>query len=225
MQKRSKVSDLVSYYRARANEYEAVYAKPERQHDLGLLHQSVPEWFANRSVLEVACGTGYWTRRIALKAASITACDLAPETLDVARAQQPDANTVNFVLGNAFALQQVPGEFDAAFVGFFWSHILRDDIGNFLNGLHQRISVGGRVMILDNRYVEGSNSPIARTDAGGNTYQNRVLSDGTHHEVLKNFPSVDELHTTLSSAGALNIMVSTLPYFWAATYEIGAVAS
>ncbi len=43
--------------------------------------------------------------------------------------------------------------------------------------------------MLDNKYVTGSSTPISRTDAHGNTYQNRPLKDGSTHEVLKNFPS------------------------------------
>ena len=59
------MSDLLTYYAARAAEYENVYAKPERQSDLARLRETVPAYFVGRRVLEVACGTGYWTRLIA----------------------------------------------------------------------------------------------------------------------------------------------------------------
>lgn len=218
------MSDLVDYYRARALEYEAVYAKPERQYDLRQLQQIIPEWFEGRHVLEVACGTGYWTRYIATRAAAITGCDLAEETLDVAIAQKGAHAPTNFVIADAFALEQVPGTFDACFVGFFWSHIPRDRIHTFLSGLHRRLSNGGRVLIVDNRYVAGSNWPITRTDSLGNTYQDRTLSTGAQHEVLKNFPSADELETTLTVAGALNLNVRTMEYFWFASYEVAGIA-
>ena len=39
--------------------------------------------------------------------------------------------------------------------------------------------------MIDNRYVEGSSTPIIRRDRFGNTYQERVLRDGTRHEVLR----------------------------------------
>ena len=213
-------SDLLAYYRARANEYEKVYEKPERLSDLRQLHDLVPEWAAGRRVLEVACGTGYWTRRIAPRAATITGCDLEPEVLKLARARQPAATPAQFVAGDAFALDRVPGEFDAGFVGFWWSHMLRADTGRFLAGLHARLSPGSRVLIVDNRYVEGSNWPITRTDPRGNTYQHRVLENGAEYEVLKNFPSPAELRDAIASAGGTAAAVHELKYYWYATYEI-----
>ena len=55
---------LEAYYSVRAPVYEAIYEKPERQADLTVLKQLVPSLLAGRDVLEVACGTGYWTQVI-----------------------------------------------------------------------------------------------------------------------------------------------------------------
>lgn len=76
----SPEASMAAYYAARATEYEAVYAKPERQADLRLLEAWLPGVFAGRRVLEVAAGTGWWT---------------------------------------------LHGARDAAFVGFWWSHVPR----------------------------------------------------------------------------------------------------
>src|SRR6202043_371464 len=67
---------LAEYYQQRAAEYDAVYAKPERQQDLAQLKELLPPLVAGRHVLEIAAGTGYWTQVIAPAAASITATDL-----------------------------------------------------------------------------------------------------------------------------------------------------
>jgi hypothetical protein len=50
-----------------------------------------------------------------------------------------------------------------------------------------------RVVLLDNRYVEGSSTPVSEPDAHGNTYQLRRLADATEVRVLKNFPSKAQL--------------------------------
>jgi len=68
-------------------------------------------------------------------------------------------------------------------------------------------------------YAAGSNWPITRTDSGGNTYQRRGLDDGSEHEVLKNFPSPDELREAITSVGGGESEVHELHYYWYATYE------
>lgn len=212
-------ADLLAYYAARANEYEKVYDKPERLADLARLHEIIPAFFAGRDVLEIACGTGYWTRRIAPVARSIVATDLTVETMAVARANQPDWPHVRFERADAFALGKIAGAFDAAFAGFFWSHVRHRDLQRFLTGLNRKLGAGALVVLVDNRYVEGSNYPITRTDDEGNTYQRRTLEDGSVHEVLKNFPTADELRETLAAAGATDVSVVELQHYWYASYQ------
>ena len=74
-------------------------------------------------------------------------------------------------------------------------------------------------MYLDNRYVEGSSTPLTRTDDEGNTYQTRVLDDGTHYEVLKNIPDEGELARVLGTR-AETLEYAELEYFWYATYRV-----
>ena len=89
-------TELTIYYAARANEYERIYYKPERQTDLARLRELIPAYFAGRRVLEIACGTGYWTQFIAQRALKVTATDINPETLAVARAKDIPAGRVEF---------------------------------------------------------------------------------------------------------------------------------
>jgi ubiquinone/menaquinone biosynthesis C-methylase UbiE len=49
------------YYRDRAPEYDKFYEVPEREHDLARLKSWLVERVRNRTILEVAAGTGYWT--------------------------------------------------------------------------------------------------------------------------------------------------------------------
>lgn len=215
----SSEPEILVYYAARANEHEKVYAKPERQSDLRYLQQLVPVYLAGRRVLEVASGTGYWTRLIAPRAQSLTSIDLSPDVLAVARNLQPASAPVEFVIGDAFELDGVAGTFDAAFVGFWWSHVPRQDVQRFLMGLHRRLPPGSLVLILDNRYVDGSSSPVTRTDAEGNTYQDRSLESGERWEVRKNFPSRDEVTAAIEQSGGSRVSVRELDYYWLANYQ------
>lgn len=213
------IPEILRYYSARAGEFEKVYEKPERQDDLRELHRIVATTLNGRRVLDVACGTGYWTRVIAAEAMAVTGCDLSPEVLLLARERQPATTPAAFVIGDAFALDGVPGEFDAAFVGFLWSHIPREDLSRFLLGLHRRLPRGSRVFLIDNRLVAGSGWPVTRTDSQGNTYQRRTLESGAEFEVLKNFASVLEIRAAIVAAGGMNVTVRELTYYWYATYR------
>jgi ubiquinone/menaquinone biosynthesis C-methylase UbiE len=114
------MTQLSGYYRDRAAEYDAVYAKPESQEDLATLRGLLPQ-FARGRVLEIAAGTGYWTQVLSASATvtAVTATDINRETLDVARTRRYGPAHVTFQLADAYALQEVPGRFDTAFIGFF----------------------------------------------------------------------------------------------------------
>jgi len=114
------MTDLVEYYRRRAGEYEVIYAKPERQAELARLRQLIPDRLRGRRVLEVACGTGYWTVPIARAAAEVLATDISEEPLRIARAKRLPEGRVQFRLADAFAFGASLGSFDAAFAGFWW---------------------------------------------------------------------------------------------------------
>jgi demethylmenaquinone methyltransferase/2-methoxy-6-polyprenyl-1,4-benzoquinol methylase len=213
------VSGLPEYYRRRAQEYERIYDKPERQADLAVLRERLPRLLADRDILEIACGTGYWTAACAPAARSILATDLTAETLAIARAKAYPPGRVRFAEADAYALEGLEGRFDAGLACFWWSHLPKERIPAFLAGWHRRLGPGARVVLLDNRYVAGSSTPLSRTDAAGNTYQARKLADGTEHEVLKNFPAREELAGVLAGR-ASGLEWLELPYYWCLAYTI-----
>ena len=191
---------MAAYYAARAAEYEAVYAKPERQADLRALEAWLPGVFAGRQVLEVAAGTGWWTVHGARDAALWLATDLNPETLAVARAKPALPRSVRFATADAYTLAELGDRrFDAAFVGFWWSHVPRARLAGWLDALFAHLLPGSPVVIMDNRYVPGSSTPIAEVDAQGDHWQHRRLADGSRHRVLKNHPARDEVEAALGA--------------------------
>jgi demethylmenaquinone methyltransferase/2-methoxy-6-polyprenyl-1,4-benzoquinol methylase len=211
-------SPLENYYAARAREYERVYAKPERQADLKQIALLLPTFFAGCRVLEVACGTGYWTRFLAPAAKNVVAVDITPETLEVAAKKPWPTGRVSFQVADAYALPDDFGAFDAAFAGFWWSHVPVRDRARFLSSLDRRLVDGAKVLLLDNLFVEGSNTPIAQRDADGNTHQRRQLDDGSEHLVLKNFPSEEELRADTAAFGR-RMQFIALQYYWLFSYE------
>ena len=189
---------MEAYYARRAAEYEKIYDKPERQADLARMREEIPALFAGRQVLEIACGTGWWTPLIAAQAQSVVAMDYNEETLAIARAKAYPRANVSFEQGDAYALPAWPRKFTGCYAGFWWSHIPLERIEGFLRGLLERLEPGATLAFMDNLYVEGSSTPLSRKDAAGNTYQTRRLDDGSSHEVLKNFPDESDLKARLA---------------------------
>jgi demethylmenaquinone methyltransferase/2-methoxy-6-polyprenyl-1,4-benzoquinol methylase len=212
-----------AYYAARAPYYDAVYSKPERRGDIEFLAKHLPQRFSGRQVLEVACGTGYWTQHIAPVAARMVATDGTAEPLEFARLR-PAASQVTFLQADAYDLPSTLGTFDAVFAGLWFSHVPIQAREVFLNRLHGHLQPGSRVVFIDNGPVQLRDFPIAETDADGNTYQLRALRDGTVHRVLKNFPSEAELRALLASkkmrVSAATVNYRALENFWLLEYEI-----
>lgn len=211
--------ELVDYYRRRAREYEAIYAKPERQADLARLRSHMAHRLAGRRVLEVACGTGYWTVLVAHTAASIVATDATEAPMRIAMSKDYGAANVRFEIADAYALDEALGRFDAALAVFWWSHVPLGRVGDFLTSLHRRLEPGARVLLMDNLYVDGSSTPIAERDAEGNTYQRRTLSDGSENRVLKNFPTEADLRASLAPH-ARTFAYEPLEYYWLVEYTL-----
>ncbi len=212
-------AELRDYYARRASDYERIYHRPERQADLAKLRRDLPRRFRGAALLEIACGTGYWTPFLAAEAASVLALDAAEETLALARAKPYPRNNVRFALADAYALPAWPQRFDGCFAGFWWSHVPKGRLDAFLSGLHARLAPGARVIFLDNRYVEGNSSPLAGSDGEGNTYQMRRLAEGSEHRVLKNFPTQEEVAARLARWDAAPRW-TLLDYYWTVEYRV-----
>lgn len=211
-------TDIISYYKDRAGEYEKIYLKPERQNDLLQAAEILQQKFYNKNVFEIACGTGYWTERIAKAAKTILATDINDTVIEVAKSKIYSPAQVTFQTADLFNLP-ADLKYESLFGGFIWSHVKLEELNNFLHQLHKCIVSGGTVVFIDNNYVEGSNLPITGTDNRGNTFQTRQLEDGSTFKVLKNFPTEKAVRHLLEDK-ACDINVINLQYYWILTYKL-----
>ncbi len=211
-------NDLNAYYARRAATYEAIYAKPERQTDLQAIENTLREIFQGKNVLEIACGTGYWTEKIAVSANSVLATDINEPVLEIARSKSYPPEKVRFEQSDLYDLSPGPTT-DALFGGFIWSHIPLEELGRFTDKVNSLAGVGGTVVFLDNRFVAGSSTPLAEIDSNGNTYQQRPLPDGSSHLILKNFPEIGAIEQDLTGKSQ-NFRGFLLPFYWLCAYEV-----
>lgn len=209
---------MAEYYAKRAATYDQIYDRPERQADLDVLRQRVAEVARGHDVVELACGSGYWTRELASTANSVVATDINAPMLEIAKARALPADKVRFAMADATDAR-IDGDFSLCFAGFFWSHVKREEQGAFLSQLRSNLGSGTALVLIDNNYVEGSSTVIARTDLDGNTYQIRTLPDGERYEVLKNFPTDSTLRKKLA-ASVRDIRIVRTEHFWMLTGKL-----
>lgn len=219
MSERPRPHDAVrEYYAARAAEYDlGLHHRPEREPEVTILREAIAPLVREKSVLDVACGTGQWTKYLGEFATRVVGVDASPEVLKIAAAHS-SSSSVRFILADAYSLPESLGVFEAAFVGFWISHVPRSRVGQFLESLSQRLLPSAVVILVDNALSHCIDSPIIHRDAEGNGYQSRTLLDGSVHRVLKNFPTEVELLEASDSVGR-NASFRQLEHFWLFTYE------
>lgn len=206
-------NQLAQYYAVNADHYDQVYAQEARFDDLDDLQEMIAELLEGHTVLELACGTGYWTELIADVAASVHATDLVPEMLALARTRALDQEIVTYGQLDAFAPPDSVGQYTAVFAAGWWSHVKREDQEKYLKQLRAKFGKDVLLVLLDESYVDGDSTVIARTDLEGNTYQIRTADDGQRYEVLKNYPTDSALRKKLTPA-AREIRVERLEYYY-----------
>jgi SAM-dependent methyltransferase len=213
------MSEMAKYYAERAQEYERIYAKPERQVELEALRELSARYFSGLTVVELACGTGYWTAAIAPTCKSVVGIDINQEVLDIAAMKPYARDKVQFVCADLYQQPDLPGPFDGALAAHWWSHVDVRETARFLEVFHQSLQSGCKIMLLDNMFAPGSSTPISRSDAHGNSYQQRVLDDGTRYEVLKNFPTA-AIFARLLDGIATQVQFTPLQYYWHLSYTL-----
>lgn len=218
---KSENSMLQDYYGARALEYEKVYHREDvdYQQELSLLITNLKALLKDRTVLEIACGTGYWTKVAAEVAKHIVGIDIRSEVIEIANEKNLSSDKVEFIIGDAYRLEMLEKSFDFGLANFWFSHIPKNKIDNFLEGFHKKLKQGSRVFMADNVFVKGRGGELIIKENSEDTYKLRELSDGSKHEILKNYYSYNELYDIFEPITEdLNIFVGKS--FWYVNYTV-----
>lgn len=213
---------IKEYYNHRAKEYEEIYHRndPVRQEEQSAIVSAIKESFVNRHVLEIACGTGYWTKIVADVASSVTAIDISQEMLAIAKQKSLPFNKVKFYEGDAYCLKSIPGKFNAGLANFWFSHVPKAGINGFLQGFHKTLGRGTVVFMADNIYVPGVGGELIKKDNIEDTFKLRILSNGLQYEVLKNYYNTRQLYSIFTFNEAINLQIHEDKNFWWLTYKI-----
>jgi demethylmenaquinone methyltransferase/2-methoxy-6-polyprenyl-1,4-benzoquinol methylase len=205
------LAEQIAYYRARAPEYDEWFER-RGMFDLG------PEWNAiweaevsavaaavpdGEHVLELACGTGWWTQRLVRSARSVTAIDASPEVLSLNRARVGD-DRVRYVRADLFSWEP-DGRYDVVFFAFWLSHVPHDRFDAFWEIVAHALAPGGRVFFVDNqrRPVPGRENfrRFIQSDTSEDGVVVRRLKDGREFRAVKIYYEPSGLEARLASLG------------------------
>ena len=207
------------YYSKHAKEYEQIYHRddPIRQNEQNKIAEEIKKTFLDRNILEVACGTGFWTTFLSQAAKSIIAIDNSDEVLEIAQSKQYKC-PIYFLKCDAYNLPFPECSFDGSLANFWFSHIPKEKIGLFLNGFHRVLSDGARVFMADNIFIKGMGGELVRGE-DGDTYKIRTLESGEQYRVLKNYYSEEQIVNIFDKSTNL---LSTYfgKCFWYVCYEV-----
>lgn len=193
------------YYGARALEYDDWWFRRARY---ALDAEAAAGWFADvveieaelerfdprGDVLELAAGTGNWTRHLLRSADRVTAVDAAPEVLELNRAKL--GTGVDYVVADIFTWEP-PRTFDVCFFGFWLSHVPSSRVEAFWQLVERALKPDGRVFLVDN--AQGGD-PRHTVDVNGEVARRR-LSDGREFEIVKRIWAPSDLERELAALG------------------------
>ncbi len=190
----SLLNSQIAYYRARAAEYDRVYTEREDLQEVLACFGELP---ITGDVLELACGTGQWTRLLAERARSVTALDAAPEVLAIAKERAASAN-VRFIETDVFAWRP-ERRYDTVFFAFWLSHVPPSRLAAFWDTVGAALTPQGSAVFIDTGPGEAAQEEVV-TERDVPVVRRR-LDDGSEHHIVKVFHEAGQLTTDLAALG------------------------
>ena len=205
------IKDQIDYYDQRASEYDEhhVGGHYPQNEDFAELKEALARFRPTGKVLELACGTGEWTVRLAPLADQVTALDSSRRMIARAQAKVSRPHVI-FKVADLFAWEPDQA-YDVVFFSFWLSHVPSGRFEDFWALVDRALGKQGRVFFID----EGPHEEYEE-DYVGDEIVHRTLLDGTVHRAVKKFWEPAELEVKLRSLGWDTRITRTMRprFFW-----------
>jgi demethylmenaquinone methyltransferase/2-methoxy-6-polyprenyl-1,4-benzoquinol methylase len=188
-----RIAEQKRYYAERAPEYDDWWYRRGRYEmepdalarwraDISEVDNTLGELAPLGDVLELAAGTGIWTRKLVELAERVVAADANVETLAL---NTPEAELVQ---GDVFAWRPA-ASFALVFFSFWLSHVPEERFDEFWDLVRSALAPGGRVFLVDSG---AGDSARTGTEQDG-WEETRSLADGRTFRIIKRRWSPEEL--------------------------------
>jgi ubiquinone/menaquinone biosynthesis C-methylase UbiE len=183
---------MEKYYERRSAEYDDWYLgtglfatrdRPGWEDELRAVEGVVTSLRSARTI-DVACGTGFLTR---LLPGYVVGIDASPGMLAESRRRHDHP----LVRADAFSLPFRDGCFDRVFTGHFYGHLDPEQRARFLSEARR---LAPELVVLD---------AALRDDVEPEQIQERVLNDGSTHQVFKRYLTAEQLAGELGGGEVL----------------------
>jgi SAM-dependent methyltransferase len=203
------LAEQIRYYEDRAPIYEDLWFR-RGPYDMGaewnatwfrettVVEAAVDELDATGSVLELACGSGLWTRRLAPRARRYVGVDAAPAMLALNAERAVDLS-VELIHADVFTWEPSDGElFDLIFFGFFLSHVPPDRFERWWERLRSWLASNGAVCFVDDVAAPDRPRSSDRIEGGPEFAHRRRLPGGRReYTIVKVFYEPHQLASRL----------------------------
>jgi ubiquinone/menaquinone biosynthesis C-methylase UbiE len=213
----------IAYYRARAGEYHEWFYRIGRYDrgtelnklwfdEVAVLIQEVQALGHIEHTLELACGTGIWTRELAKISKFVTALDASTEVMEINRSK---INSEHIEYREADLFNWQPDtQYDLVFMAFWMSHVPPEKLDGFLDAVRRATREGGRVFMIDSMPDQTSTASNHAAYQPDHVYHTRILNDGREFKIVKVFYEADTLERKLAEHGFQANVSTTGRYFW-----------
>jgi len=199
--------EMRSYYDERAGEYDQIYAgeEPAVQQHAGQYVEDVAEisamvtGFGRGHLIDIACGTGFWSSYYGQNCDAITFLDQSEAMLAECRSrveQNELSGRSHFIRGSFFDVELRRGICDSALVGFLLSHLAREREAAFLKRLDRILRTSAQLMVIDSLWSERRRKHRSRESV-----QERALNDGRTFRVYKRYLDRSDVEAVLAGSG------------------------
>jgi ubiquinone/menaquinone biosynthesis C-methylase UbiE len=199
--------EMRSYYDERAGEYDQIYVgrgPAIRQHagqyveDVGEISVMVAG-FGRGHLIDIACGTGFWSGHYGQNCDEITFLDQSEAMLAECQVRVESIGLTDrshFIRGDFFDTELRTRVFDCALVGFLLSHLTREREEVFFEKFDRILEPSAQAMIID-----GSWSEKRQKHQRKESVQERTLDDGRKFRAYKRYFDRSDIDAILARFG------------------------